>query len=178
MTGIYYAPCDRHWDCPLMSTLAASSRMKRLRKLDNCRNETLCYKYIFFLFSVIHRETQWCHHRTAEGLVISFKDQEATGGGVSVVPRVGMYSMCDKIQSKTSGDGGGMSLSLSTAGNLNLMPHMIQYWVILMGRLGILVMVFFILFGHLEHEKLIITPRFITLCEVSPWKFAACSYVK
>lgn len=100
--------------------------------------------------------------------MISFKDQEATGGGVSVVPRVGMYSMCDKIQSKTSGDGGGMSLSLSTAGNLNLMPHMIQYWVILMGRLGILVMVFFILFGRLEHEKLIITPRFITLCEVSP----------
>lgn len=67
MTGIYYAPCDRHCDCPLMSTLAASSRMKRLRKLDNCRNETLCYKYIFFLFFVIHREMQWCH-RTAKVL--------------------------------------------------------------------------------------------------------------
>lgn len=52
----------------------------------------------------------------SEGPVISFKDQEAMGVGVSVVPRVGMYSMCDKIQPKTSSDGEGMSLSLSTAG--------------------------------------------------------------
>lgn len=41
----------------------------------------------------------------SEGPVISFKDQEATGGGVSVVPRVGMYSMCYKIQSKTMAEG-------------------------------------------------------------------------
>ena len=34
---------------PLMSTLTASSRIKRWRKLDNCRDETSCYKYIFCL---------------------------------------------------------------------------------------------------------------------------------
>lgn len=29
-----------------------------------------------------------------KGLVISFKDQEATSGGVSVTPRVGMHRIC------------------------------------------------------------------------------------
>lgn len=45
---------------PLMSTLTASSRTKRLRKLDNCQNETLYYKYIFFLCHSFW-DVQWCH---------------------------------------------------------------------------------------------------------------------
>ena len=52
----------------------------------------------------------------SEGLVISFKDQEATGGAVSVAPRVGMYRICYEIQSETSCKSREMSLSLSIAG--------------------------------------------------------------
>ena len=172
MTGIYHAPCDRHCDCPLMSTLAASSRMKRLRKLDNCRNETLCYKYIFFLFFVIHREMQWCH-RTVKVLwsLLKIKRPRAVVcqwcRGLVCIVCATKYSLRrwrrDEIES-------------IYCRNLIVMTHIIQYWVILMGILGILVMVF-ILFGWLEHEsalnmhmqRLITIPRFITLCEVLPW---------
>lgn len=60
---------------------------------------------------------EWCH-RTAMVLWSRFKDQEATGGGVSVAQRVGMYRMWYEIQSEIlSYKRGRMSLTLSIAGN-------------------------------------------------------------
>lgn len=50
----------------------------------------------------------------SKGLVIPFKDQEATGGVVSVAQRVGMYRIGYAIQSETlSYKSGRTSLTLS-----------------------------------------------------------------
>lgn len=45
------------------------------RKLDNCWDETLYYKYIVF---AIHSEVQWCHG-TVKDLRTLCKDQDAEG---------------------------------------------------------------------------------------------------
>lgn len=53
----------------------------------------------------------------SEGLVIPFKDQEATGGGVSVAQRLGMFRIWYEIQSEVlTYKGREMSLTLSITG--------------------------------------------------------------
>ncbi len=62
----------------------------------------------------------------SEGLVIPFKDQEATGGGVSVAQRVGMYRIGYEIQSETlSYKSGRTSLTLSITG-VTIVTHTIH----------------------------------------------------
>lgn len=84
MTRIYYAPCDRQRISSFDERTNCDFRTKRSRKPDNCWTETLYYKYGFSLsFFVMHSEIRWCHCTVAVP-VIPFKNQEASGGGVSV----------------------------------------------------------------------------------------------